>query len=148
MLCQNDAAGSEDVVIPSVREGTNYTVQVGGAGNTGGPLSLRLTWFPDRDADGVLDALDKCRTAAGHRALRRLPAGAALVAADPLRQRRRRRAADHGLAIDDVPKGARAEVRCGRCGKVSRRATRTGTLKVGGLRRPHGAAPAAGSRSA
>ena len=34
------------------------------------------------------------------------------------------------LAIDDVPKGARAEVRCGR--KVTRRATRTGTLKVAG----------------
>ena len=34
------------------------------------------------------------------------------------------------LSIDDVPKGARAEVRCGRT--VRRTATRTGTLKMSG----------------
>ena len=149
VLCQNDAAGSEDVVIPSVRKGTNYTVQVGGAGNTGGPLSMGLTWFPDRDADGVFDALDKCD----------LPPGIERFGGCPpeLRSAPRIRydnvagglSVITSLAIDDVPKGARAEVRCGRCGrKVTRRATRTGMLKVERVRRPHRAGRRPRSRSA
>ena len=133
VLCQNDSAGSEDVVIEKVRKGTNYTVQVGGAGNTGGPLSFDLTWFPDRDADGVFDALDKCD----------LRPGIERFGGCPPELRSAPRIRYDGvaggirvttLAVDDVPKGGRVEVRCGRCGgKVSRRATRTGVLKIGGF---------------
>jgi hypothetical protein len=133
VLCQNDSAGSEDVVIEKVRKGTNYTVQVGGAGNTGGPLSFGLTWFPDRDADGVFDALDKCDLRAGIERfggcppeLRSAPRIVYTAVGTSLRIT--------GLAIDDVPKGARAEVRCGRCGRRSvRRAGRTGTLRMPGF---------------
>ena len=133
VLCQNDAAGSEDVVIPSVRRGTNYTVQVGGAGNTGGPLSMGLTWFPDRDADGVFDALDKCDLRPGIERFGGCPPelrSSPRVVYDTVGSLLR----ISGLSIDDVPKGARAEVRCGSCGRaVVRRARRTGTLKMSGL---------------
>ena len=53
--CQNDEAGSEDVLIPRVSAGTNYTIQVGGANGAGGPLNLLFDYFPDTDGDGVLD---------------------------------------------------------------------------------------------
>ena len=83
-------------LIPRVSAKTNYTIQVGGANGAGGPLNLLFDYFPDTDGDGILDdAPDKCRTQPGHRALRRLPAGAALLAAGAYTVRRRR-AADHG----------------------------------------------------
>jgi hypothetical protein len=133
VVCQNDAAGSEDVLIPEVRKGTNYTIQVGGAGNTGGPLDLSLDWFPDTDADGVFDALDKCRRQKGIERfggcppeLRAAPRISYAGVSGGIRVTR--------LAVDDVPKGARAEVRCRSCGrKVVRRATRTGTLRMNGF---------------
>jgi hypothetical protein len=128
--CQNDEAGSEDVLLPTVRAGTNYTIQVGGANGAGGPLSLLFDYFPDTDGDGILDdAPDKCRKQAGIERfggcppeLRSTPRVLYQSAGSGLRIT--------GLEIDDVPKGSRAEVQCAR--KVTRRATRTGTLKVGG----------------
>jgi hypothetical protein len=130
VLCQNDAAGSEDVVIERVRKGTNYTVQVGGAGNTGGPLGFNLTWFPDRDADGVFDALDKCDLLQGIERFGGCPPelrSAARITYTTVGTSLRLT----GLSLDAVPKGARAEVRCRRCGRASvRRARRTGTLRM------------------
>jgi hypothetical protein len=128
--CQNDESGSEDVLLPTVSAGTNYTIQVGGANGAGGPLSLLFDYFPDTDGDGILDdAPDKCRRQAGiprfggcPPELRSTPRVLYQSVGSGLRIT--------GLEIDDVPKGARAEVRCGR--KVTRRATRKGTLKVGG----------------
>ena len=128
--CQNDEAGSEDLLIPRVSAGTNYTIQVGGANGAGGPLNLVFDYFPDTDGDGILDdAPDKCRTPPGiprfggcPPELRSTPRVLYQSVGSGLRIT--------GLAIDDVPKGARAEVRCGRT--VKRRATRKGTLKVGG----------------
>ena len=131
VTCQNDAQGSETVLLPEVRKGTNYTVQVGGAGNTGGPVDFELSYFPDRDGDGVFDALDTCAGRPGIEAAGGCP--------PELRSAPRIRYDSIGggirissLAIDDVPRGARAEVRCRRCGsKVTRRATRTGVLSLG-----------------
>jgi hypothetical protein len=126
--CQNDEAGSEDLIIPRVSAGTNYTIQVGGANGAGGPLNLEFTYFPDRDGDGVLDAIDDCPRQAGvgnsgcPPELRSAPRVLYQSLGSALRIT--------NLEIDDVPKGARAEVRCGRT--VKRRATRKGTLKVGG----------------
>lgn len=128
--CQNDGAGSEDLLIPRVSEGTNYTIQVGGANNAGGPVKLEFTYFPDTDGDGILDDTpDKCRRQAGiprfggcPPELRSTPRVLYQSVGSGLRIT--------GLEIDDVPKGARAEVRCGR--KVTRKATRKGTLKVNG----------------
>ena len=132
LACRNAGAGFERVVLPRVGKGTNYTVQVGGAGDTGGPLDFSLEWLPDRDGDGRRDAIDDCPSQPGigdsgcPPELRSSPRLAYTVAGSSLRIT--------GLAIDRVPKGARAEVRCGRCGrKVSRRAARAGTLRLRGF---------------
>lgn len=128
--CQNDEAGSEDLIIPRVSAGTNYTIQVGGANNAGGPVRLEFTYFPDTDGDGILDdAPDKCRKQPGISRfggcppeLRSTPRVAYTSVGSGLRIT--------NLEIDDVPKGARAEIRCGRT--VKQRAKRKGTLKVRG----------------
>ena len=128
--CQNDETGSEVVQIPRVSGRTNYTIQVGGANGAGGPLGLQFDYFPDTDGDGILDELpDKCPRQPGIERfggcppeLRSSPRVTYTVAGTALRIT--------ALSIDDVPKGARAEVRCGR--KVTRRATRKGTLRITG----------------
>jgi hypothetical protein len=133
--CQNDEAGSEDVLLPSLDRGINYTIQVGGANGAGGPLNFRFDFFPDTDGDGVRDdAPDECRTQAGIERfggcppeLRAAPRISYTVSGTSLRIT--------GLSIDDVPKGARAQVGCRRCGgrKVTRRARRSGTLRMPGF---------------
>jgi len=128
--CQNDEAGSEDLIIPRVSAGTNYTIQVGGANNAGGPVRREFTYFPDTDGDGILDdAPDKCRKQPGISRfggcppeLRATPRVSYMTIGSGLRIT--------NLEIDDMPKGARAEVRCGRT--VKQRAKRKGTLKVRG----------------
>jgi hypothetical protein len=62
--CQNTAGATEEVLL-DVKGGKAYTFQVGGVGGVSGPLSFKLEYFPDADGDGVLDALDKCKTTAG-----------------------------------------------------------------------------------
>jgi hypothetical protein len=129
--CQNAAPGSETVLLPTVRKDRNYTVQVGGAGATGGPLQFALSYFRDRDGDGVLDdEPDKCLSRPGIRRfggcppeLRAAPrfsydrSGSGLII--------------RALTVDDVPKNGTAEVRCGRCGrKVSKKARKTGSVKL------------------
>jgi hypothetical protein len=131
--CQNTDPGSETLDLFTLRKNHNYTVQVGGAGNTGGPLQFTLDYFRDRDNDGVFDSLDDCRTLPGTtkggcpptlQAAPRIsydkPGNGALVRA---------------MTIDDVPKGARAEVRCTRCsgGKVVKKARRSGSLSIAGI---------------
>jgi hypothetical protein len=132
VLCQRAQSG--DIVIPDVRRGTNYTVQVGGVNDTGGPVSFSLDWFPDRDGDDILDALDECDRRKGIQAAGGCP--------PELRSAARFRYDGVGggairitsMAIDGVPKGARGEVRCRRCGPaVSRKAKRSGVLQLRGF---------------
>jgi hypothetical protein len=132
VACRNDGAGSEAVLLPRVRAGTDYTVQVGGANGAGGPLSFSLDYHPDTDGDGLLDGpRDRCRTQAGPERLRGCPPElraapriSYTVTGTSLRIT--------SVAIEGVPRGARAEVRCRRCGgrRVTRRATRGGTLRL------------------
>jgi hypothetical protein len=48
VTCQNASPDSEDVALPNVRKGHYYTVQVGGAGDTGGHVQFSLDYVPAR----------------------------------------------------------------------------------------------------
>jgi hypothetical protein len=70
--CHDRSGLSEDMIVPTVRGGHAYTVQVGGVsgpgGIAGGPLEFKLDYFADSDGDGFLDAEgDRCRTTPGPR---------------------------------------------------------------------------------
>ena len=131
--CQNDSRGGETVLLPNVDPDANYTIQVGGADGAGGLVDLTFRYFPDRDNDGVLDANDKCDTRRGVRGSGGCPPE--LRSAPRIRYDRVAGGIRvTGLAVDDVPKGARAEVRCKGCGrKVSKRAPRSGVLLLNGF---------------
>jgi hypothetical protein len=57
-------ATAEDL-LPTLEAKKNYTVQVGGVANAGGPIGLSWTFFPDSDNDGAYDAIDDCPTVPG-----------------------------------------------------------------------------------
>ena len=59
------ANASVDDLVLDVRGKRNYTIQVGGADGIGGPLNLKVDYFPDRDRDCQIDDLDRCPTVAG-----------------------------------------------------------------------------------
>lgn len=131
VACQNLSAGpSEDVQISSVAGGANYTIQVGGvagaAGIAAGVLDFTFRFFPDRDADGVLDeAPDRCPSLPGVQAAGGCPPnlGAALRLAY--------QGNGHGVRLSrmtvvHVPAGARVDARCTRCG-ISQKVTAKGS---------------------
>lgn len=103
-----------------------YTVQVGGVGGAGGPVTLRTEAFPDTDGDGVFDPIDDCPALAGIGnsgcppklvANPRLPVsftGAGVII--------------NRLFVERVPKGAKIVVRCAGCGSQTVRAKRQGTV--------------------
>ena len=132
VTCQNDSSGATETVLESALSArTPYTIQVGGANGIGGPLSLKFTYFPDSDGDGVLDEQpDRCRT---------LPGITAFGGCPPLTRGTASLSFDRvggglqltKLSVDHLARGARVEARCGRCGKVVRKtAKRQGTLSV------------------
>ncbi len=133
VACSSEPGVTEDLFVP-VRKGGSYTIQIGGVdagtglGPVGGDLQLTFEFFPDRDRDGVFDALDKCPTQAGDQGeagcppeLRSNPKVRAMPTATGVRI----------LTLNvTAPKGARVEVRCQRgCAtKQVRRALKRGTL--------------------
>lgn len=126
-------ADGEDLLL-DLEGGKAYTIQVGGIGGAGGPLTLRMEAFQDRDADGILDALDKCRTVAGIEAAggcppslrgRVSPSVSFDRVAGGLRITR--------LVVDAVPKGAVVRARCGGCGSQTVRAKRNGRVTLSRL---------------
>ena len=129
----HDERGRRRPARSTSRAGRSYTIQVGGAGGVGGAADAEGRLLPGHaTATASYDALDKCPTVAGHRALRRLPAGAA---------RRARASASTStgsgiritrLVVDRVPKGAKVVARCGGCGSQTVRAKRTGTVALTG----------------
>lgn len=126
VTCQNDSRGGEEVLLPEVRKGTNYTIQVGGAADAGGPVDFTVAYFPDSDDDGRFDADDECV---------KLP-GTSSGCPPELKATPRIRFDDVpggtrvlSLALDDVTKGARAEVR-GVGKRLRKRARRSGDLSL------------------
>lgn len=63
--CTDVGAGVTEELAVQVTPGA-YAVQVGGFNGAGGQIpEVKLTFFPDRDGDGQLDALDRCPTRPG-----------------------------------------------------------------------------------
>jgi hypothetical protein len=126
------ATASTDDLILEVRGRRNYTVQVGGVGDVGGALALKVDYFPDRDRDDVLDALDKCPSTAGIERfggcppeLRAVPSINYDGAGGGVRITR--------MVVDRVPKGAKVTARCSGCGSQSVTAKRQGRVTLNRL---------------
>jgi hypothetical protein len=115
VTCANRPGAGEDVLVPKVKRGAHYTIQVGGAGATAGMLDFKFSFYGDRDEDDVLDLSDKCPRIPGVSEaggcppeLRVAPRVGWTTAAGGARLER--------LSVLSVPVGARVEARCRRCG--------------------------------
>jgi hypothetical protein len=142
VLCQSTGLG-EDVLLPEVEGGRAYTVQVGGVGGAGGPLDFTFFFFGDRDEDGVLDEQpDRCLDLPGISGAGgcppRLRSTLSLEWAGTPAGLQFTRA-----LVRKVPRGARVQVRCRRCGV--RREVRRGRGGAVRMRRLAGATAPAGA---
>jgi hypothetical protein len=115
LACQNSGAG-EEIILPSVAGRRAYTIQVGGVGAAAGALDFSFLFFGDRDEDGVLDEEpDECPRTPGINAAGGCPPD--LDAAPSISWDRTSAGLRFTTAlVRDVPRGARVEVRCRRCG--------------------------------
>jgi hypothetical protein len=133
IACENRGAG-EDLILPSVRAGRAYTVQVGGVGAAAGALDFSFLFFGDRDEDGVLDEEpDECLDLPGVNAAGGCPPQ--LNAAVSLSWNLTTAGLEFTTAlVRGAPRGSRVEVRCRRCGlrrAVAR--SRGGVVRLGKL---------------
>ena len=111
--CVNTPGATEDVLL-DVKGGTAYTFQIGGVNGAGGPLTFNLDYFADADGDGVLDALDDCKTTPGIRASGGCPPSLRGKVSPSLSFAN----AGNGiritrLTVDGVPKGAKVSAKGG-----------------------------------
>jgi hypothetical protein len=126
-------AGVDDLLLNVVGK-KNYTIQVGGVGGAGGPLTFKADFFPDQDGDGILDDQpDKCKTVPGIERFGGCPpdlkvnpsigfgnTGTGIVI--------------NKLNVDRVPKGAKVVVTCGSgCGSQTVKAKRFGRVVMSKL---------------
>ena len=58
--CANQRDDTIETLDVPVTAGTGYAVQAGGAAGAAGVLQVSFTFLPDRDGDGVTDAVDRC----------------------------------------------------------------------------------------
>jgi hypothetical protein len=133
-------ATAEDL-LPTLEAKKYYTIQVGGVGGAGGPVSLKATFFPDSDNDGALDAIDDCRSIPGIgnsgcppvlRVTPRLPVKFTTTGVIITK-----------LFVERVPKGAKVVAKCSGCGSQTITAKKMGTVT---LTRFTGRAVAAGKQ--
>lgn len=111
--CENTAGATEDVLL-DVKGGKAYTFQVGGVNGASGQLTFNLDYFPDADGDGILDALDDCRTTPGIQASGGCPPSLRGKVSPSLSFAN----AGNGvritrLSVDGVPKGAKVVAKGG-----------------------------------
>jgi hypothetical protein len=119
--CQASASLSNDYVYPfELHGGRKYSVQIGGlqtpAGFQSGRVEFKLSLLTDRDADGTYDVLDKCPTLQGVGKFAGCP-----PTLHPFPRYDYVSLGDGGvqptvLEIDQIPSGARVQVRCQGCG--------------------------------
>jgi hypothetical protein len=131
--CSTASSGTTEhmtVAAPQIQQGHHYAIQVGGAVDGGvaqsGTLGFAVDTIPDRDGDGVSDAVDLCPDAAG-------PGDGcpAQIPGTP-------RLAIAGLRIvllewAGLPRGTQVRATCRGCG--ARGLTQTVRLRRGGLAR-------------
>jgi hypothetical protein len=124
VACQDTAGITEDMILPEVKGGHAYTVQVGGVAGpggliAGGPLAFELDYFADTDGDGFLDDEgDKCRTTPGPRAFGGCPPElniAPVIRFDSTATGIK----ITQLLVGHLPKGAKVRVKCRGCHTVS-----------------------------
>jgi hypothetical protein len=129
-LVECNANATAEDLLPYLNAGKNYTIQVGGVGGVGGPVSLNADIFPDTDSDGSYDALDKCKTVPGIDRFGGCPPDlkvAPSIGFDSngtgITIRR--------LSVDRVPKGAKVVAKCGSgCGSQTVKAKRFGRVSL------------------
>ena len=119
-------------LLPTLEAGHHYTVQVGGAGGTGGPFTINIDTFPDPDGDGVFAEQDKCPEVPGVERAGGCPPELKVVPSVGFT------AAGGGIAIsrlsiDRVPKGAKVVARCSGCGSQTITAKKLGRVTVSKL---------------
>jgi hypothetical protein len=125
--CSANAAADDLLIDLDAKK--SYTIQVGGAGGAGGPVTLKMESFQDGDNDGVLDALDKCETVPGVERYGGCP---------PKLDTNARLSVDYTasgvlikrLWVEHVPKGAKIVARCGGCGSQTVKAKKSGTVNL------------------
>lgn len=119
-FCSNDSDGSSEELLGRVRRGASYSVQIGGVNGASGDLEFLFDFFPDADADGVIDDADRCRGLIGTESNDGCPDQVkASLSLRFVPARRGLRLTEFGVR---APRGARVEVRCSRdCPRVSGR---------------------------
>jgi hypothetical protein len=145
--CHDRSGLTEDMIVPTVRKGHAYTIQVGGVAGpggaiAGGPLEFHVDYFPDTDNDGFLDGEgDKCPTTPGPRAFGGCPPELNISpslnfdsTANGITINR--------LIVGRVPRGAKVTATCGGC-RAQKVTARRSTVE---LRRIEGRSVRAGSK--
>lgn len=147
VLCQTAPANTNTFPVLGDLKAGAYTVQIGGLQNGAsfftGPLQVTFNVFPDHDADGQVDGVDKCPFLKGV-----LRFGGCPPAIVP-RPTYSYKGAGSGvrlssLIVGSIPGGARVEARCRQCGVrevevAGRRADSVTLSRFAGLTLPAGA---------
>ena len=138
--CENTPGATEDVLL-DVKGGTAYTFQVGGVNGASGQLTFNLDYFPDADGDGILDALDDCKTTPGIQASGGCPPSLRGKVSPSLSFAN----AGNGiritrLSVDGVPKGAKVSAKGGGASQTvtAKKAGRVTLSKLAGRSAPAG----------
>jgi hypothetical protein len=130
-LLDCSANATTDDVLAYLEAGKNYTIQVGGVGGTGGPVSLKADLFPDQDNDGILDEQpDKCVKVPG---IERFGGCPPQLKVNPSIgfDNTSTGIVINKLNVDNVPKGAKVVASCGSgCGSQTVKAKRFGRVKM------------------
>jgi hypothetical protein len=129
-LVDCSASASTDDLLLDVEGKKNYTIQVGGVGGAGGPLTVKADFFPDQDGDGILDDQpDKCKTVPGIERFGGCPPELKVTPSIGFDS------TGNGITInrlnvDRVPKGAKVVAKCGGCGSQTVKAKRFGRISM------------------
>jgi hypothetical protein len=130
VACQDTAGITEDLILPDVKGGRAYTVQVGGVAGpggliAGGPLSFELDYFADTDGDGFLDQEgDKCPTTPGPRAFGGCPPELNIAPVIKFNSTATGITITQ-LIVGHLPKGAKVQAKCRGCRTVTTVAKRS-----------------------